>query len=142
MATFNKFEDFARALCEEEHLLDGTDTLKVYLTLNTPSASADTIFDDLAEINSGNGYTAGGEDTTNTGSETGGIYTVAGSALTWTATGGTIPSTGGGFRYVVLYNDSPTNNPLIGWWDYGSILTLNDGEAFGWHPGSSIFTVG
>jgi hypothetical protein len=36
------------------------------------------------------------------------------------------------FRYVVLYNDTPTSpaDPLIAWWDYGSNVTLNSGETF------------
>ena len=36
------------------------------------------------------------------------------------------------FRYVVIYNDTPTSpaDPIVGYYDYGSSLTLNDGDTF------------
>ncbi|MDQ2668030.1 MAG: hypothetical protein M3Z05_18810 [Gemmatimonadota bacterium] len=36
------------------------------------------------------------------------------------------------FQYVVLYNDTPVSpvDPLIGFYDYGSALTLASGETF------------
>lgn len=46
--------------------------------------------------------------------------------MTFTASGGSIAT----FRYVVLYNDTATNDELIGWWDYGSAVTLASGETF------------
>lgn len=140
MADFNKFQNFVEDLGNKVHDLVGTnDTLKVYLTNTAPDAAADAVKADLAEITAENGYTAGGADVQNDGSESGGTLTVTGVDVSWTASGGTI----GPFRYVVLYNDTPSSpaDPLIGWWDYGSEITLQDGESFTVNFGASLFTV-
>ncbi len=126
MATFNIFEQFSEDLAHGVHNL-GTDTLKVYLTNAAPSASGDAIKADLAEISSGNGYTGGGHTPSITSSEqTAGLYKLVLADVTITASGGTI----GPFRYAVLYNDTPSSpaDPLIGYWDYGSAITLAIGE--------------
>ena len=34
------------------------------------------------------------------------------------------------FQYVVLYNDTATNKELIGWYDYGTALTVTAGNSF------------
>ncbi len=137
MVAFNKFEDFVNQLCQGTHDLDGTDTLECYFTAAAPSASLDSVKADLAEIATGNGY-AGPQDTTNTGSETTGTFTVAGTDIVVSATGAVTP-----FRYVVLQNTTPTTplDPLIGWWDYGSVVSLASGETFTVDFGASIFTV-
>lgn len=126
MASFNKFNSFVEALAEGAHNL-GSDTLKVLLTNTAPTAS-DTVKANLTEITAGNGYTAGGNTASVTSSaQTSGTYKlVLGDPTTWTASGGAIAS----FRYAVLYNDTATNDELIGWWDYGSSVTLADGESF------------
>jgi hypothetical protein len=129
MATYNKFEDFVEQLCKGVHQLHAAGhTLKAYLSNATPSASADAVKADLAEISAGNGYTAGGEDAQNDMTESGGTATLVGTKIVWTATGGAIAQ----FRYAVLYNDTPTSpaDPLIAWWDYGSALDLATGETF------------
>ena len=140
MAAFNKFNQFAEDLGDGVHNLQAAgDTLRVYLSNAAPSASADLVKTDLAEIAAGNGYTAGGEDVANDYTESVGVGTLVGTDVVITASGGTI----GPFRYVVLYNDTPTSpaDPLIGWWDYGSSITLNDGETFTIDFGASILTV-
>lgn len=140
MASFNKFNSFVEALAEKVHNL-GSDTLKVYLSNATPSASLDLVKTDLAEISAGNGYTAGGNQATITSSaQSGGTYKlVLADPATWTASGGTI----GPFQYAVLYNDTATNDELIGWWDYGSAITLNAGETFtvDFDPTSGVLTI-
>jgi hypothetical protein len=124
MAAYNKFDDFSEQLVRGTHDFDAN-VFKVYLTNATPSASADAVKADLAEISAGNGY-PGTNTTTITVSESGGLTIVNGTEVAWTASGGSI----GPFRYVVFYNDTAAAKNLISWWDYGSALTLNDGESF------------
>jgi hypothetical protein len=139
LAAFTKFEAFSEHLSEKVHNLD-TDTLKVLLSNDAPSAANDAVKADLtSELGTGNGYTAGGEDVQNATSRSGGTTSITGVDIVWTASGGTI----GPFRYAVLYNDTPASpaDPLIGWWDYGSAITLNAGETFTVDVGASLFTV-
>jgi hypothetical protein len=139
MATFNKIEAFSEHLAEKVHDLNA-DTLRVMLTNSAPVAATSAVKADLTEISGGNGYTAGGADTQNATSRSGGTTSVTGVDVVWTATGAVGP-----FRYVVLYNDTPASgvvDPLIGWWDYGSSVSLANGETFTVDfSASSMFTI-
>lgn len=138
-AVFNRFEAFSEHLAEKVHNLDA-DTLRVYLSNTAPNLATHTVKADLAEIAGGNGYTAGGHDTQNSTSRTGAVTSVLGVDIVITATGGSV----GPFRYAVLDNDTPTSpaDPLIGHWDYGSSITLADGETFTIDFGAAMFTIG
>jgi hypothetical protein len=119
MATFNKFNSFVEAVAEKVHNL-GADTLKVLLTNSAPVAT-NTQKTDLTEIGAGNGYTAGGTAASiSSSAQSSGTYKLVLADVVFTASGGSI----GPFRYAVLYNDTATNDELIGWWDYGSSITL------------------
>ena len=136
MAAFVKFYAFVADIGLEKHQLN-TDTLKVYLT-NAAPVTSNTVYNTPADLATANGYTAGGEDVTNTWSQTGGTATLAiGADIVWTASGGTI----GPFRYAVLYNDSDASKPLIGYWDYGSAITLQIGETFTFDMTASLATL-
>lgn len=139
MASFNKFNSFVEALAEKKHDL-GADTLKVLLT-NTAPVATNAVKADLTEISGGNGYTAGGNTAAVTSSaQTSGTYKlVLGDPATFTASGGSI----GPFRYAVLYNDTAASDELIGWWDYGSSITLADGESFAvdFDPTTGVLTL-
>lgn len=125
MAAFNKFNSFVEAVAEKVHNLGG-DALKVMLT-NTAPVATNTVLADLTEISAGNGYTAGGTAATISSSEqTAGTYKLVLADVVFTATADSI----GPFRYAVLYNDTATNNELIGWWDHGSAVTLGNGDTF------------
>jgi len=126
MASYNKFNVFVENLAEGVHDL-GADTLKMMLSNSAPTAT-DAVKTDLTEISSGNGYTSGGATLAGvTSGQTSGVYTLDANDVTFTATGAIGP-----FRYAVIYNDTPTSpaDPLIGWWDYGSSISLINGETF------------
>lgn len=125
MATFNKFNDFSEQLVNGVQDFDAN-TYKVMLVNSPAPVATDTIKSNLTEISAGNGYSAGGTATTIAVSETSGTTTVTGTQVVFTASGGSI----GPFRYVVLYNDTAASKNLVGWWDYGSSITLADTETF------------
>lgn len=137
MAAFNKVNSAVEALAEKKINL-GADTLKLAMTNTAPSAPGTTVLADITQITAANGYVSGGPTVTITSSaQTGGTYSLVGSDVTLTAAGGTI----GPLRYVVLYSDTATNKDVLGWWDYGSSLTLQDTEVLTIDFGSSILTI-
>jgi len=144
MAAFVKYEKFLEDLCQKVHDIFGTsgstsDVLKVMLSNAAPNVSTHTVRADVTELSTANGYTSGGATATMSGTRSGGTVTVAGTDIVFTASGGSI----GPFRYAILYNDTPTSpaDPLIGYWDYGSSITLLDTETFTVDFGASIFTL-
>lgn len=139
MATFVKFHCLHSDIAAGTHanaLNANTDTLKVYLTNAAPDQALDSVKADLAEISAGSGYTAGGVDIQNSASKSTGTITLTATDVTITASGGTI----GPFRYAPIYNDTSVSDSLLGYYDYGSSITLNSGESFTVDFGSSLAT--
>lgn len=125
MASFTKFQPFVEYLAEKAFNL-GSDTLKVMLC-NTAPVNTNGLKGDLTEISSGAGYSAGGTAATiSSSAQTSGTYKLVLADVVFTASGGTI----GPFRYAVLYDDTAASDQLIGFWDYGSSISLADGESF------------
>lgn len=127
MATFNKYYCFVENLAEKVHNLQ-SDTLKVALTNTAPTVASDTVWNTTVAPApaAANGYTAGGNTITTTSSaQTSGTYKLVLADSVFTASGGSI----GPFRYVILYN-STASNAVIGYYDYGSSITLADTETF------------
>lgn len=123
MATYNKYTAGIEALVEGINA--GSDTWKVALA-NTVNAADTSFTAGTTDLATGNGYTQGGNTATvSTSAHSAGTYKlVLADPTTWTASGGSI----GPFRYAILYNS--TNNIPIGYWDYGSSITLAAGETF------------
>lgn len=123
MASYVKYQKGVEALVEGINA--GSDAWKVALSNRAPVVATDATLADAVEISAGTGYTAGGNAaTTSSSTQTGGTYKlVLNSPATWTASGSMGP-----LRYAILY-DSTTDN-LVGYWDYGSSITLNSGDTF------------
>jgi hypothetical protein len=60
------------------------------------------------------------------------VHTTGTYKLTLTDLVLTASGTVAAFQYVVVYNDTPTSpaDPLVGWFDYGSAVTLLNTETF------------
>ena len=122
MASFTKFNSFVEAMAEKAHNL-GADQIVIALT-NTAAAATDAQLTDITEISYTNCSTR--NVTTSSSAQASGTYKLVLADLVIYASGGTV----GPFRYAVLYNDTATNDELIGSYDYGSSITLLNGESF------------
>ncbi|MFN8994037.1 MAG: hypothetical protein ACK5X3_10315 [Pseudomonadota bacterium] len=120
MATFNKFQAWAETMVEGANL--GSDQFVIALTNSAPVAT-NSVIADITQIS----YTnlSSRNVTTTSSSQTGGTYTLVLQDLVMTASGSVGP-----FRYVVLFDDTLAGDPLVGWWDYGSSITMANGETF------------
>lgn len=139
MATFNRTNQFAEDLGKGVHVF-GTHQLKVALTNTAPTAANATyaaLTSPLATTNL-SGATPFNVTTTSY-TQTSGTGNLVLADLTLTATGAVGP-----FRYVALYNDTPTSpaDPLIGWFDYGSSVTMANTETFLIDFAATAITVG
>ncbi len=131
MATFTKINDFVKHVNEGAHAMQ-TDLLILALSVTLPSSETS---DPTAD---GNGLLANVTQIAYTNlstrnlaldasSQTAGVYTLSLDDITLTASGGAVAA----FRYLYIYNDGTAvlTDPLIGLYDYGSNLTLQDGES-------------
>ena len=124
MAVFNKFNCLVENIAEGVHNLQtGALTVALCAAANAPVAT-NSVLADLTQIS----YTnlSSRVLTVSSSSQTSGTYKLIVADLRLTASGGAVAA----FQYIVIYNDTPTSpaDPLIGWYDYGSELTLNDGD--------------
>ena len=137
MAAMTKFYSFVEAMAEKVHNL-GSDQLKVCLT-NTAPVVTNTVYANLTDLTTGGGYTAGGANvTTSSSAQTTGTYKLVLADVVFTATTGFGP-----FRYVTLYNDTAASKELIGFYDYGSSISLGALETFtvDFDNANGVFTI-
>lgn len=127
MAAYNKFDVFVANIGRGKHDL-AADVLKIMLTDTLPVVT-NTTKANITDLAALHGYPAGGNAPAITSfGQTAGVLKLVLANTVFTASSDSI----GPFRYVVLYDDTPTipAKPLISWWDYGSEVTLANTETF------------
>jgi hypothetical protein len=135
LAAFNKFNLTVQNLVRGVHNLNSDAVLVALYTAAVAPAATDIVYattlsGGAVENTTGNGYTAGGNSGgASISSNSGGTETVKTTSAipVWTAS-----TAGFSLRYVVAYNNTTALKNLLGWWDYGSTLTLNgaNGDTF------------
>ena len=116
MASFRLFD------CLVQHLAEGRHDFRAHkcqvsLTADEPQAAIDQLLEHLTGV-------VGQRPVEVSGSRIGNQYRLAGRDFVIEPAGAPL----GPFRYVVLFNQSAAGAPLIGYWDYGSTITLAEGE--------------
>ena len=122
--SFSKVNSFVEAMAHGKHnLATASDVLTVALcnAANPPDAG-DAVLADLVTI----AYTnLSSRVLSISGSvQAGGVFKLSITDIDLTASGGSVAT----FRYVVLYNETATNDEIIGFYDKGSDVSLGDGE--------------
>lgn len=114
-----KIDSFVEKLAEKTFNLQ-SDSLVVALT-NTAHTSTWSQLSELTQIS----YTnlSSRAITVTSSAQTGGTYKLVLQDLTLTASGSVGP-----FRYIYIYDDTATNDELIGYYDYGSAITMASGD--------------
>jgi hypothetical protein len=131
VAAYNKFQSWVEYKNEGANV--GSDQFVVALTNSAPVAT-NALLAELTPVDYTNCSTR--NITMSSASQTGGTYTPVPVDLTLTASGGTV----GPFRYVVIYDDTVSGDPLVCWFDYGSSITLAAGETILINFGSSLWS--
>lgn len=104
-----------------------TDQIKVALTNTIPTVATAGVYADITSPSATTNLSGATPFNVTTTSflQTSGTAKLILADLTLTATGAVGP-----FQYVVLYSDTATNKELIGFYDYGSAVTLAAADTF------------
>lgn len=123
MAAFNKFQPFvANVMNKVFNFASDAFVIALCAAANAPVATNSQL-SQLTQIS----YTnlSSRAVTTTSSTQTSGTYKYIAADTVLTASG-TVAT----FRYVVLYDDTATNDELVSWWDYGGNVDLAATDTF------------
>jgi hypothetical protein len=120
--TFNKFRAFVENLAEKKIDLGGASLTVALCDAAHAPVNTNGVLADLTQVSYT--YCSSRVCSVSGSAQTAGVYKLSITDLVLTASGGSV----GPFRYIVLYDDGAASDELIGWYDYGSEITLAAGE--------------
>lgn len=122
-SAFNKIQSFTAAVHNGSHNLSTAQLVVALCAAANAPVATNTQLSNLTQIS----YTnlSSRNITTTSSTQSSGTYKLVCQDLLLTASGAVAT-----FRYVVLYDDTSTNDLLICWWDYGADVTLANTETF------------
>lgn len=130
MATYTKINDWVNNMVEVANI--ATDQFVLALSNTAPGSESTPPTGDgngvLANVTQVSYTNCSSRNlTTTSSSQTSGTHSLVLQDLTLTASGDVGP-----FRYVYVYDDTPSSpaDPLVCYYDYGSSITLHNGETF------------
>lgn len=139
MGFTNKGARYALGVWLRGETIDTNTYLALCTSATAPTVDTNTL-GQLTEIASGNGYTSGGYQLTHnstdfdtiTENDTDDRADVQLKDIVWTASGGSIPASGDGARYLVWTDDNGTvsSREVYAWWDLSSDRSVSDGQPF------------
>jgi hypothetical protein len=139
MATFVKAQQFAEDLGKGVHNFTSDSTCTVTVALSNTAGDADATKATLSQLTQVSYTNLSSRVVTGiTWEHTTGTAHMTANDLVLTASGAVAT-----FQYVWLYNDDPTSpaDPLIGYYDHGSAVTLANGETYTIDFNSDILTL-
>lgn len=134
MATFQLVDEFVNFIGKKRDDLSA-DTFKAVLTNTAPTKAGTQILTDITQIAATGGYAAvtlAGVTWAETGAGTG-IWQFTSSAFAWTASGADFATA----RYIAIYDDTSTNDDVVGFVDYGTTFVVTNGNSLTVTPGVS-----
>ena len=133
MATFQVVDEFANFLGKKRDDLSA-DTFKAVLSNTAPTKAGTQVLADITQIAATGGYAAvtlTGVTWTETAGGSG-IWAFTSAAFSWTASGADFATA----RYVGIYDDTSTNDDVVGYLDIAS-FTLANGSTLTITPGAN-----
>lgn len=134
MATFQVTDEFANFLGKKRDDLSA-DTFKAVLSNVAPTKAGTQVLADITQIAATGGYAAvtlSGVTWAETGAGSG-IWQFTSAAFSWTASGADFATA----RYISIYDDTSTNDDVVGFLDYGAAFVVTNGNSFTVTPGGS-----
>jgi hypothetical protein len=133
LATFQVVDEFANFLGKKRDDLSA-DTFKAVLSNTAPTKAGTQVLADITQIAATGGYAAvtlTGVTWTETAGGSG-IWAFTSAAFSWTASGADFATA----RYVGIYDDTSTNDDVVGYLDIAS-FTLANGSTLTITPGAN-----